>query len=57
MNDKKITSPARKTWTTHDAATARVTIEAPRNKVGDTQIHLGVQWTFDGEQWVRAAKQ
>ncbi len=47
------TLPA-KTWTTHDAVTLRHTVEAPRNKVGDSQIYGGEEWLFDGEKWFPA---
>ncbi|HKV92340.1 MAG TPA: hypothetical protein VJW20_07310 [Candidatus Angelobacter sp.] len=41
-----------KTWTTHDAVSASHTVEAPRNKRGDTQIHGGIEYVFDGEKWL-----
>ena len=41
-----------KTWTTHDEISARHTVEAPRNKPGDTQIHGGVECIFDGDSWL-----
>jgi hypothetical protein len=47
------TLPAR-TWTTHDEITLRHTVEAPRNKIGDSQIFAGEEWLFDGKKWFPA---
>ena len=44
------------TITTHDLIAQRVTIEAPINQVGDTQIYNGEEWIFDGRKWFRAAE-
>jgi hypothetical protein len=41
--------------TTHDLITERVTIQAPRNKVGDTQVYGGQIYTWAGESWVLKA--
>lgn len=43
--------PVKATWTTHDEITARYTVKAPRNKVGDTQIYNGKEYCFDGKKW------
>jgi hypothetical protein len=51
MHGNQPTPPA-KTWTTHDAVTQRVTIEAPKNLIGDEQVYAGETYIFDGERWV-----
>jgi hypothetical protein len=46
--------PPAKTWTTHDMVTASVTVEAPRNKIGDSQKFSREEWLFDGKKWFPA---
>ena len=38
--------------TTHDLVTARCTVEAPLNKVGDRQIYAGREYVFTGTKWI-----
>jgi hypothetical protein len=44
-------SPA-KTWTTHDMVTETVTVQAPRNRVGDTQVYGGTEYVYTGARWI-----
>jgi hypothetical protein len=44
-------SPA-KTWTTHDMVTETVTVQAPRNRVGDTQVYAGREFVYTGTKWI-----
>ena len=44
-------SPPAQTFTTHDMVTARVTYQAPRNKIGDRQIYAGREYVYDGNEW------
>jgi hypothetical protein len=41
-----------KTYSTHDAVTKLVTVEHPRNAIGDLQVYGGETYRFDGERWV-----
>ncbi len=47
-------APAAKTFTTFDAIMESLTVQAPANQIGDTQIHNGEEWVFDGREWFRA---
>jgi hypothetical protein len=38
--------------TTHDLATARVTVEAPPTAIGDTQIYAGKEFVYTGSKWI-----
>lgn len=38
--------------TTHDLVSARLTVEAARNKPGDTQVQGGIEYVFDGDSWI-----
>jgi hypothetical protein len=46
------TNTPAKTRTTHDAVTETVTIQAPRNRVGDTQVYAGREFVFTGTKWI-----
>lgn len=37
--------------TAHDFVSARTTVNAPGNKIGDTQIYNGKEYCFDGKNW------
>jgi hypothetical protein len=41
-----------KTRTTHDMVTETVTVEAPRNLVGDVQVYAGQEYVFTGRKWI-----
>jgi hypothetical protein len=46
------TEPVKSTRpTTHDLITARHTVEAPRNAIGDVQTYAGRQYIFNGIEW------
>jgi hypothetical protein len=45
-------TPPAKTWTTHDEATLRHTIEAVPKLVGDLQVYAGREYIYTGTKWI-----
>lgn len=38
--------------TTHDLVSARLTVEAAPNKIGDRQVMGGQVYEYDGDKWI-----
>jgi hypothetical protein len=38
--------------TTHDSISARLTVEAAPNQIGDRQVMSGQAYEYDGDKWV-----